>query len=253
MLLLGGNRPVPLQYGVCMFWANVDYPLGFKSALPADATALSSWANLSGNVMTCTQGTGASQPLFKRNVSAGRGGILFDGINDAFNLATTSGTNAQTLLMPSNPYTIIVSFKALVVDATARNLLSTRQTTSSTKTTIGTTGSNSIGGGINNGSAINKTGSFTDTTKPHIITMTNDGSGTIVVTLDGVTLSGTDTMQTSGSTSVVVGSSNVGGVFTTNPWNGYIFDLLIYTGSVLGSTPLTAISKYISNIEGVAL
>ncbi len=85
--------------------------------------------------------------------------------------------------------------------------------------------------------------------------MTNDGAGTVVSTLDGVTLSGTDTLATNGAVSAVtLGATQAFNLtYTANPWNGYIFDLLIYPGIILGSGALQTLSRYIANTRGISL
>ncbi len=237
-------------------YLNCDYPLGFNNAAPADTTVLSSWANLAGGLFICSQATGVSQPAYRANVNAGKSGIRFDGTNDAMDITTTSGSLASAILDPANPYTILISFRSIVLGATSRNLLSTRGDATTKKTYIGTSGSvNSIGVGVNNGSTINKTGSFTNTTSPHLITMTNNGAGTVVGALDGVTLSGSDTLATNGAVSAVtLGATQAFNLtYTANPWNGYIFDLLIYPGIVLDSGVLQNLSRYIANTRGISI
>lgn len=230
-------------------WLNADYPIGVISAQPADATAVSAWTNLGGEFFTCTQGSGTSQPVFKRNVNAGKSGILFDGSNDGMTLTGGGGPlTAANRFASTTAFTQVVTFK-MNATGVAQVLESMRGTVSTDKTTLGIDVNNFLYFEVNTGVTTTTAISFTDTTKPHIAVATNDGANTIALYLDGVlVVGGTATSTTTASNSVVIG--NIGAL--THCFSGYIFDFIYFTG-VIPTAQRTSITQYLANLRGVAI
>lgn len=83
------SAPYPLQCGGCVLWLDGADPLN-TGVVPADATAISTWSDKSGRGNNLTQGTGANQPLLKRNIQGGLSVVRFDGSNDSIAQATNT-------------------------------------------------------------------------------------------------------------------------------------------------------------------
>lgn len=62
----------------------------------ANAAAVTSWADSSGNGNTLTQGTGAQQPTYRTNIVNGLPIVRFDGTNDMLANAAPSGFGSQS-------------------------------------------------------------------------------------------------------------------------------------------------------------
>jgi hypothetical protein len=62
--------------------AGADLVLDARYLNQSDNTAVSSWADRSGNGHDASQATGASQPTFRTGQQGGNGGVDFDGSND---------------------------------------------------------------------------------------------------------------------------------------------------------------------------
>lgn len=71
----------PRQVGSLRLWLDATDPAG-NGIQPANASAVSSWVDKSGNGNTVTQGTGANQPVYQTGVLNGKPVVRFDGTND---------------------------------------------------------------------------------------------------------------------------------------------------------------------------
>jgi hypothetical protein len=71
--------------------AGADLVLDARYINQSDNTAVSTWADRSGNAYNASQATGASQPTFRTARQGGNGGLDFDGSND-FMLASHNPT-----------------------------------------------------------------------------------------------------------------------------------------------------------------
>src|SRR5687767_8135189 len=78
--LLSGDRPKktfsPSQVANLIAWYRAD------DIADVDGTAVSAWADQSGNNNNLVQGTAANQPLIKHNILNGHKVVRFDGSND---------------------------------------------------------------------------------------------------------------------------------------------------------------------------
>lgn len=63
----------------------------------ADAAAVTSWSDSSGNSRTLTQGTAANQPTYRTNLRNGYGGVRFDGTNDYLATSSVAWPSAVTV------------------------------------------------------------------------------------------------------------------------------------------------------------
>jgi hypothetical protein len=235
------------------FWLNADYISGLGVANPANNTALSAWTNLIGGSLSCAQGTGASQPLYKSNVINGKGAVLFDGVNDAFLVTNSPGANASLIFTVLFPITIYVTFRALTSAATG-NIMSTRSTVGTNKVSIGIDGTGILYSQLNNGQGIKST-AFTDTTLPHVLVLESDGVSTINQYVDNVLSAGTTaTIATNTlASSVSIGATAATGpVFTASPWNGYIMDYLFYN-RLTTAAQRTLLTQYLASLRGIAI
>lgn len=247
----GGNTVVPLQSGTAFAYLNADYPLSITAAQPADGTAMTSWVNMAGQQLSYAQGTSANQPTFKTNVNAGKSGILFDGINDGIS-CTGSPVNSYVRYASNTPFSMFFTFRMLALTAGGMNLQSMRGAVATDKTTVGVDASSNLYWEVNNAGVITTIATpFTDTTKPHIIFVTNDGANGLTMYLDGVQIiGGTATSTTSGTAnSVMIGNIPVA---FSRPWNGYIYDHGWLSG-VSSSAVRTSNTSYFSNVRGIAI
>lgn len=78
----------PLSFSGLQYWYDAT-----QITPVADGTALSSWADLSGNSRTLTQATGSKQPKYKTARINSKPTVLFDGVDDA--MATAGFSLAQ--------------------------------------------------------------------------------------------------------------------------------------------------------------
>jgi len=207
-----------------------------NSSNPSDGTALSSWKDKSRNANNASQGTGASQPLFKTNIANGLPGILFDGSND-FMSGATSGTMGIT----SSPYEIYVvasssssAFQFITSCATAGRfeislnvLVGASFLPNSTSTPITTD--------------IGTASQYTDGV-PHIFSgrVESDASNTFYVRVD----------STDGGSPVASGLSSTNNNFIMGyrgnvsfPFSGYIFELVV-CATQLRAEQRTALATY---------
>lgn len=245
-------QKTPIIMNTTKMWLNADYPLGVVSVQPADSTAISAWTNLDGAILTCAQGSGTSQPLFKSNVNAGKSGILFDGSNDAMTLTGGAGPlTAANRFASTSAFTLIFTFQMLATNV-AQNLHAMRGASATDKTSTGIDVNNNLYFEVNNGGVITTVSTpFSNTSNPHIAVATNDGANGIALYLDGVLAVGsTATSSTSGSgNTVTIGNIPIS---LSSPFNGYIFDGY-FNGRVLAAAERTSITQYFANLRGIAL
>lgn len=69
----------------------------------SDNTAVSSWADISGNSNNASQATSASQPVFRTSILGGNGVVRFDGSNDFLESPTITKTQPYTVFVISYP------------------------------------------------------------------------------------------------------------------------------------------------------
>lgn len=213
----------PTQVSGLNLWVEANNPAG-TGVQPAAASAVSTWADISGRSNNSTQGTAANQPTYQTNIQSSKSGILFDGTND--NLA---GTIAGLAANPA--YSIFYVWKL--------------NRTTSTNVAFGI--GNANGSGLTSGTGQNESGakfnvfdwggeeaiySLNDT-NPHYMTATRNNSTNVhAIYVDG-------NPQTSSASAPI--ALTVSNNFTlgshTNPsfpfyMQGYIMELLYYNVEV---------------------
>lgn len=104
MLVCGSRRPSglwvpgddefsPLDVAGLVAWYKA------SSIAQADASAVSSWADLSGNSRTLSQATGANQPTYRTAIVGGKPVVRFDGTSDRM----VTGVNISATAMAARP------------------------------------------------------------------------------------------------------------------------------------------------------
>lgn len=232
-------------------WLNADYPIGIVAAQPADSVAVSAWSNVGGSLITCAQVTGANQPLFKINVNAGKAGILFDGSNDAMILTGTGGLTAAQRFASTAIFTLIFTFRCLGIIASGQDLEAMRGSVSTDKTTVGIDLDGILYFQVQNAGVTTLVSTpFSETTKPHIVVVTNDGSNGLALYLDGVLAAGSSASANTSGTANSVAIGNIPGL--TRPFNGYMFDVF-HSNKILSTTERNRITNFFANLRGIAL
>lgn len=89
-------------------WYDASRVLG-DAAVPADGVALSQWNDVSGNARHLVQGTGANQPVIKRD-------ILGPGAHVVRFVDTTDTMSTTDAAIPARPMTVIAVFKNTSAD-----------------------------------------------------------------------------------------------------------------------------------------
>jgi hypothetical protein len=187
-----------------------------NSVLPADGTAMSTWADKSGKSHGSSQGTGASQPLFKLNIVNGLPGVLFDGSNDFMNMQL-----ASTFGISNSPYEIFVVAKS---SSSAIQFLTSCATAGKYEIDLNA----AVGCSFiptSGGTDIGTTNQYTDG-NPHIFSgrVQSDGSQTSYVRVN----------RTDGGSPLTSGQSTTTAALrmgyrgnSTFPLAGYIFEIVI--------------------------
>lgn len=80
----------------------------------ADAAAVATWADASGQGNDASQGTGAAQPTFRTGITNGRPGVLADGVDDFMTLTAGART---ALLAGDKTVFVVVKYVAFSTDA----------------------------------------------------------------------------------------------------------------------------------------
>lgn len=210
--------------------AEVQGGIGLASSSPSlSGDGTNTWNDLSGNHVNVTQSTGNARPAYQPVSQNGRGGLLFDGINDM--LAVSSGIT---------PLQVAAKTMFLVVKPSVT-------APGETKGIFGTPTGNFYVGQANAGGVIiswidgsavqhqmiggNAT-SF-DTSRTHLITniytMDNSGNPTIVIWLDGIQVN--VTVRADGYSSSYGTSFSVGGLNSVY-FTGLIYEVIFYNRSL---------------------
>ena len=245
-------QQVPLILLETKMWLNASYVLNAVTANPADATPISSWANLDGNIMTCGQASATNQPLFKTNIAAGKPALLFDGSNDGMALTGTGPLTAAQRFASTSVFTMAFVFRALVTTGNAQCLEAMRGAVATDKTTLGIDATGNLYWEVNNAGVITTIATaFSDTTNPHIVLVTNDGASGLTMYLDGVQITGGAATSGTSGTANTVEIGNIPVAFT-RAFNGYIFDFF-HSGKILTTDERNQLTTFFSNFYGVSI
>lgn len=109
---------LPNQIAGNVLWLDGNDPSA-NGIQPANNAAISSWKDKSGNNFNAVQGTGAQQPLYKKNIQNSLPSILFDGANDCLTIPNFAvGSNITFFLAAKVNVSLLVEQSA---DAAANN------------------------------------------------------------------------------------------------------------------------------------
>jgi hypothetical protein len=216
--------------------AGADLVLDARYITQSDNTAVSSWADRSGNATDATQSQGANQPTFRTGQQGGNGGVDFDGSNDFL-----TGTYNPTGV----PRTVHVTFK---VDQTAstNTFFQVPQQVNSVSGGSGWlarfgqfSGNWNISG---DAAATNQTlaSAPSNATDPIIGTWSSDSSRNVSFFRDGTSLSlngnPPNAANSIGTAGYIIGRVNVVG-FIGQHMDGRIFSIHVWTGEQI-ATPI---------------
>ena len=224
--------------------------LGFK---PTDVSGLLLWLDTSdtstiteatnlvsqiddktSNNNDATQSVEVEKPITNTRTIGGLNALDYDGTDH--NL-TISGFSAN--LGKAATFSYFVVFQADVLTSNRTIISSTLAYADRTVTILS---SSEIRSGVFDGvSYVGASTAFTDTTGPHLLSVTYDGAGTINQWLDGVASAGTNMPFAKSSANTRIGA------LTNNSSNfdGIIASVLVYD-SVLSTTDRTAVEAYLT-------
>lgn len=212
----------PTQVAGLTAWFKADA----GTSTTTDGAAISQWNDQSAGAHNAVQATGANQPLYKAAIQNGLPGVLFDGSNDFMDAA---GINV------SQPDTIIVAVRSLI-------------TTSGHNVFDGITqpsGRQSIECGAN---ATTNWGMFASAdaasttatnTSAHVLAAIFNAASSQLF-LDGAALTLGGSPGPNPLTGLRIGTFVSG----AGQWNGYIFEILVYSGA-LSATDRQSVESYL--------
>jgi hypothetical protein len=200
------------------FWAKADA----GTSTTTDGVAISQWNDQTAGAHHLTQGNATNQPLYKAAIQNGLPGVLFDGANDSID---------NTTLTVSQPDTLFVVGKSLVTTASHNAIdgITTRQVVE-----IGPTSK----WGMYAGTAEVETATAADLLA-HTFSVVFNGAST-TMRLDGTALTVGSNPGAGALTGLRVGSFNN----SLGNWNGYVFEVLLYTGA-LSTTDQQTVESYL--------
>lgn len=230
----------PKIYPGLVLWLDANDPAG-NNTQPANASAVATWVDKSGNGRNFTQATGTSQPTYRLNIQGGKPVLRFDGTDDFL-----SNTSVYTL--PSSDCTI---FMVLTSAATSVRALSFSTSGSGGRGYLVPTNSNTAYGfniGTSaGGSAAVDSGTLTNF---NIVTCYRSGN-----TLSANLNNGTETTATNTNVpitdlgKITLGASDTGASLYLN---GDVAELMIFS-SKLSSSAIVNINRDLSNKWGIAI
>ncbi len=204
------------------------------------ATGASEWRDKSGNNYHAGQSTGAAQPA-TGNTLNGRKVLRFDGIDDRMTLPSgafsLSNSNATMFLVYRNTGT-----------NSNRQPINAQDGGSNRFRFIRTSGTQ-FGGTHGSNTGQSSVTTTSETTTGHIALLVSpDNTTNYRIYRGGTTLTGTDAPRTTfTATSFTIGSQTG----TTNPWDGDIGEIIIYT-RVLTNAERNLIGNYLASKWGLA-
>lgn len=205
----------PLQLGPAL-WVDASNLASLASfggsTPPANNDSIQSWADLSGNGRNLAQATASKMPMFKTNVANGLPGILFDAVDDVFNVSNAIALQDATVLAVlnkrSNGSNTVVLSGAMKAWAASFNGSNNSRVLKQDNSTIVT-----ATGAINTGSAQFVAWAYQANTTNAILRY----NGT------DVTGSVTSTSMADAATSSTVGAQSGGG----SPFGDHLFELCV--------------------------
>ena len=233
--------PIPKQIGGLFIWldsANTD-------TISDTAGSVTQWDDKSAYQYHFTQGTGANQPTTNSVTIAGKNAIDFDGTDDFVEIDNAA---IRTLLSKNNDQTIFVILQSDVTSSTDVFISSNISTNDRFSANIET---GVVEAGYYDGTVFESSQSevFTDTSGPHLITYTHDGTAdSLVGRLDGTTMTGAGTPSTDATVKTTVGARSSGSV----PFDGKILEVIGYEGQ-LSTANRDKLEAYLGQKWGIAV
>lgn len=206
---------------------------------PSNGANISGWTDKSGNSASMSQATSSHQPTFAASAVNGRGAVAFNGSQwmSGSDSGFASGSAARTLFcvfQVTNASTLNIPFD-----------YGTQQTDSAWAVFLGQN-ANECNLSIFIGSCLCTTTSISNNQTCIFCINYNSGAmSTASCTVNGVS----QTTSASGTPSTVLSNSWVGGV-GSGSLNGYLCEVLLWSGSLSG-TNQSAVNSYLSAKWGV--
>jgi WD40 repeat protein len=237
----------PRQFNGLQVW------LDASTVNQADGTAITSWADLSGNGYNYTQATTTNQPTYKTNIQNGLGVVRFDGVDDY--LSTTASAITQNVA--GLTLIAVIKYNSSATQKTAVHFM--RGTgTSGARATLVSTGSNiySTGGrrldseGTQSVNSTSSSGAFA------IQTGVFDFAGTTLNQyINGAVQGTSSSFQTAGNTSNTASLASYIGASSVTPTEfltGDVCEVIVYNRA-LTSTELNKIHQHLGRKWGITL
>lgn len=248
-----GYYQTPLDPSLFL-WLAADKLNNVNTSLPANNSSIATWYDISGNGGLATQSSVSDQPVFKTNIANGQPGALFSQGSPSDILTVLNATYL-------NPTTAVTCFAVAQTttltpagDSGIAGIFRKRVTSGVAPYALGQQNGNLYFIGTeSNGASVTVTTPVPAINTPFVLEGYFDAAGSVSVKVNNVAavtsaLSGT--IKTTFQSDLAVGQDNQ--FFTSRGWNGYIFEVLLYS-KFLPSNQRLAIRQYLGSKYGITV